>query len=644
MESSFPYILVRLPAVPRSRLHQLIEPETRDVETVRLLQSQPFFDALMDSNPELATRVRKLKAENPESRNKKERQTIRAALRYLWRATLRPIPFGRLCGTALGRLTDQLPKIRDLTNRQIIETASGSRLKNIAQNVLLQPGLAHQTWLSLSPLCSTGNYPFKYWSSQSNQLQPVPEQYQSLVLTLSKCEVAKYSDLSEEFEEAILQEAIKIGLVEQHAAAPDEDEYSTLLALLWTELPKNLDLLPAILALTSNEEKDRHYDSFIPDTLEINQPGIDAFFEEISYYASIDPQSSQKNVSHHTHGSAALISLIDFYEKFRDQSQNIQNKLNFGEKHRRICFRYRRFSNGSNGQPRYHLSYFGGGQMSLLPRYERFPFQDESDFPKLVRSWFENWPDIWELYGDFPHDADFHEPVTQRTLQVRGFSDNGNIRLTDLQVMEHSPDGPFSLVDPDGNRIQPVFFGVSSEVALHPLVRFLLHLGNPAPSFLEQTCRALGPMVASELSMLGDSIRVIPEITLGETIVLSPRLWLIPSVSVPALKTPVSSEVYKSFHQWLSKENLPKGLAQAAVPGREPQCFDFRHPEGVNTFLRLLRSTESVILNDMYLTRDEDGLQAVEGWYEAEYYAELMVSGAISTSADVEIEEPQCAL
>ncbi len=450
--------------------------------------------------------------------------------------------------------------------------------------------------------------------------------------------------MSAEFEEVILHEAIKTRLVEQHAAAPGEDEYAALLSLLWSELPKNLDLLPTILALTSGEEKDRHSDSFVPATLEINLPGIDAFLKEISHFASLTPEFLQRNSSPQTNESPNFVSVIDFYERFRDQPQYLQKQLTSCEKSRRICFRYRRVSNGLNGQPRYHLSYFGGGQMSLLPRYERLPFQDESDLPTLVRNWLKNWPEVLELYGDFPHDADYHKPVTQRTLQVHGFSGCDNIRLADLQAMEHSPDGPFSIVDPEGNRIHPAFFGVSSEVALHPLARFILYLGNSESSFLEQTCRALGPMVASELSMIGDTIRVIPEITLGETIVLSPRLWLIPAASVPVFKAPVSAETYETFCEWLMQEKLPQGLAQAAIPGREPQCFDFRHPEGVNTFLRLLRNSESVILNEMYLTQDEDGLQAVEGWYEPEYYTELMVSGVINSPDEIEVEETECAL
>jgi len=100
-----------------------------------------------------------------------------------------------------------------------------------------------------------------------------------------------------------------------------------------------------------------------------------------------------------------------------------------------------------------------------------------------------------------------------------------------------------------------------------------------------------------------------------------------PAHSLPDVTTPVGARDFIRFHDWLAKWNMPSRLVQAARPGREPQWVDMGHPEGVNNFLRMFRSSEVVILCDALLDDDEDGLRSAHGWVEPEYYAELAGEG-----------------
>jgi hypothetical protein len=190
-------------------------------------------------------------------------------------------------------------------------------------------------------------------------------------------------------------------------------------------------------------------------------------------------------------------------------------------------------------------------------------------------------------------------------------------------VAPRSADGVPILTDPQGERIRPSFFGVTAEPTLPPFVQFALSIGNPEITVLEAIYRAVGLAVADRLATLVESVVTLPEITLGETVVLSPKMWLVPARSVPAISTPVNASEFSSFHCWLAESCMPSRLAQAARPGEEPQWVDFGNPEGVNNFLRTLRSVAVVILRGSFLDRDEQGLASGSAWYEPEYYTEL---------------------
>jgi hypothetical protein len=183
------------------------------------------------------------------------------------------------------------------------------------------------------------------------------------------------------------------------------------------------------------------------------------------------------------------------------------------------------------------------------------------------------------------------------------------------------------ITDRAGARIRPAFFGVTAEHNLPPILRFALSLGNPEMTVLEGICRTVRSAIGEVLQQLPDGVVDLPELTLGTTVLLSPRLWFVPGKSLPDVTSPVNASCFVRFHDWLAKWGMPSGLVQASRPGQEPQWVDLSNPEGVNNFLRIFRSADVVIVCDSLLEKDEDGLLSKHGWYEPEYYAEVSGDG-----------------
>jgi hypothetical protein len=199
------------------------------------------------------------------------------------------------------------------------------------------------------------------------------------------------------------------------------------------------------------------------------------------------------------------------------------------------------------------------------------------------------------------------------------------MRLADLKVARHSPKTPPFLIDSAGVRVRPAFFGVAAEHTLPPILRFALAIGNSERTVLESVCRALHFLLVQSLMLLDSSIAVLPELTLGRSIVLSPQIFLIPAAALPHVTTPVTRLGFSCFQDWLCQTGLPRRLIQVGIPMQEPQWLDLGHPEGINNFFRIARSNEALIVSKSFLNHDNDGLHASDGWYEPEYYAEVGV-------------------
>jgi hypothetical protein len=262
--------------------------------------------------------------------------------------------------------------------------------------------------------------------------------------------------------------------------------------------------------------------------------------------------------------------------------------------------------------------------MSLLPRYARLPFDNQHEFQRDVCEWIGRWPAVREFYGGAIHDADAHDPPGSRVIHFPGTAPPpGSIPLGSLLVAVRPESGAPMITDRAGTHIRPAFFGMSSYHTLPSMLRFALYLGNPEMTVLESVCSTVQSTLAAVFRRLTDKVVNLPEVTLGARILLSPRLWFVPALSLPNVEAPVRVHSFVRFHDWLAKWEMPSRLVQAIRPGQEPQWVDLGNPEGVNNFLRIFRSSPVAIVSDSFLERDEDGLRSVQGWYEPEYYAEV---------------------
>jgi hypothetical protein len=613
MVKAFPFLLLRLPSVPRSALHALAyrhdrddaDASSADTATVALLQSQPFFGALEEANGELAARVAKLPRVAAKEMKKKERQTVRAALRYLWRAALRPVPCGRLCGTALGVLEVAGARPLDLRQREIAPSASPPRIPEVIP-------------LSAVRRC-------RVYLDPSVRVDDADEPFRMLATILDGVHSIAWSELvSRGFAEKDLLAAIHAGIAGLGAAAPGEEEVDAWMRVWWEAVPHDFSVLDTIATLEAAPGP--RVDSCCARLLPVSDDGISDFLAEVADHGSrIAYEVSPANfvASRLLPPDGRPMFLRELYERYVQAVPTTAPSAleEMRRSSRRLSVRFRRATNGPHG-PRYHVIFFGGSRMSLLPRYATLPFA--ADFAAEVRHWMSRWPELCDLFGVIAHDADTHAPFTRRVIHCAGPPPaTSRIRLADLRVVLRPGSVAPLLIDPEDNPVQPVFFGVAAEYALPPLVRFALMLGQPERTALEVICEQLGHLLAQRLAGCGDAIVSLPERTLGRSIVLQPQLHLVPAAALPRIGTPVTRHDFRAVHDWLRQFSLPTELVQCGAPGEEPQWLDFRHPEGVNNFFRMTRSRPLLIVAGSFLDRDDHGFRAIEGWYEPEYYAEV---------------------
>ncbi|MGA2435131.1 MAG: hypothetical protein ABSG25_07575, partial [Bryobacteraceae bacterium] len=648
----FPYILVRLPVVPRSALHRLAYDRTLawrkaradedatperefledsiacDPEAVRLLQWPPFLDALIEANPELGQRVAGLRQAPAAELRKKERQTVRAALRYLWRAALRPIPHGGLCGTALGVLDEPWPEpAPDLSARICMQTFSSKRVSEAARLAWRVPAAGRRSRLYGSPLLWTGtDAKRRYWDAARNAPEEVPAALDPLLDALGREPGLAWSDAANIADEAAIRAGLECGLIEQYAAAPGEDERVALSGVLWQAAFGDLELLEPLAALSpeaappQGRKNPVKCDSCHAAKLGLaGVPGMQAFLAEMAELGAkiAEPASHDARIAgavlRRIAPSGRPLPLLEFYGESRRvargygvefvgpenwgalaaamgiSTDSVQARvpgwIERGATDSAVEFRLPREWRAARGEPRrislrfrraragrFLLAHFGGDRMSLLPRYARLPFDDQLAFQRELRTWMNRWPEVWELYGGVVHDADAHDPPTSRVLHFPGTpAPPGSIALGSLMVAVRPEDGVPVLTDCEGVRIRPAFFGVTAEHALPASVRFALAIGNPEMTVVEGICRALRATLADVFLNLNGRVVALSEVTLGKTILLSPRLWMAPAHSLPDVTTPVGARDFIRFHDWLAKWNMPSRLVQAARPGREPQ-------------------------------------------------------------------------
>jgi len=703
----FPYILVRLPIVPRSALGALawrrtlawlqtreggsaslrrayLEDERANTPaTIRLLQDPSFLEALIQANPELGRRVAMLDAAS-DRLFKKERQTIRAALRYWWRGALRPSPFGGLCGTALGTIEEYWPNpVPNLSVRSWTRNLAPSFVSFVAKMAWRSSAARRHSRLYASPLIWDGPGPRKrFWNAAQDAPVDVPGSLTKLLHSLEREPAQTWGTVAAVFGESLIAEAVRAGVVEQFAAAPVQDEGEALTQILWQASFEDVALLGLLGTLSTDAagptacENSIKSDTCYPVRLGLaGVPRLRDFLQEIADFGAriAQPVSTESRLAgqilRRFASAGQPIALLAFFAHCKDLAAASGIEFRTPEDWAplaaalgivveppespirgwmlrsvgsgavefplpgswvrdnavplRVSFRFRR-----GRSDRFLLTHFGGDRMSLLPRYKNLSFDDRNHYRHELKKWMNRWPQVHQLYGGTVHDADSHRPPEGPMIHFPGASPPpGSSPLGSIMISLRPEDDVPVLTDSTGSPIQPAFFGVSAERLLPPILRLTLSVRNSGMTVLEGVYYALRAEFADAFDHLADMPIELPAVTLGQTILLSPRLWLIPCSILPHIHTPIDAEGFLHFQDWLSRWRLPSGIVQVAQPGQEAQWVDLRNPEGVNNFLRVCRPVDAVIVGESLLENDEEGLESICGWFEPEYYAEVRGSG-----------------
>lgn len=706
---AFPWALVRNCQVPRFLLSTLRyeralallsesaaaeDAQRCDPAAVRLLHSEPFFSGLKHANPELAGRVLKLPETAESEMNKKERQTLRAALRYLWRAAMKPTPFGGFVATGVTSLTESRSGV---ASDKPVRTARPSHrvLLEFARATFRHHAARQSAWLRLSPFCCVDDQQrARLWSEASGDWRFADAEIAAIVGPLP-AEGICCRQIPPELLDRILRE----GWAELHLATLDSDSDDALRRLQWQAFAADAGILPlalqwedyrgrlaAVTAGNSDGQSQFHIDSCHPTPL----PGEaypEAFFEEVVQFGShlwlpgmrMEAQILRA-LFRYLNGRSTACRFLDFYAGvrqlragarsaepvlqqlislaywlklevedpfacFREALEDalrvaasgtvpfpvVPEKLRYDSVHARLSMRYQRAETPSH-EARHHISLWGGDRMSLYPRYGRLPFAVDPPLIEQWRVWMRRWPDACDINTGFVHDADHRGLTTDRTIDLPGSAPHrGSIPIAEL-ILHLEPEGDrLYLADRQGRIVDPVFCGASAPTRLPEMAQFLLLLAPGRCAALEAAIHAVNQSLLRCLSDFAPTgFAAFPAITLGKTILLSPRFWLMAPRKLHQFAAPVSKAEFLEFHRFLSAHQFPQRLVKVQVGNAEPLWVDLAHPEGVNNLLRLARGSLPLLLSEPLQQRPDHDQSS-----ETEYYVEL-ASKASSTTHQFE--------
>jgi hypothetical protein len=285
--------------------------------------------------------------------------------------------------------------------------------------------------------------------------------------------------------------------------------------------------------------------------------------------------------------------------------------------------------------PRYQLVLWGGPRMSLFPRYADLPHAGRGDLAQDFSAWMLQWPEVADTWGTLSTGANVRVASTRRMIDLPGERVHpAGIAPRELAVALDEDERRLVLrAAVTGERLRPVFFGVSRPRALSSLVTLLCHLAGFDRSFLDVACDAVNAIHFDRAT--ASRITRLPELQLGDAILLSPETFVLPAEALAGEHTPVDRRGFFRVHDLLESHGLPRGLVQvrADLEDREPAWLDLEHPEGVNALLRIARCSTTVSLSPP--VADEDaGVRANDGTYDVEYYAEIAAGTALGRDDD----------
>lgn len=696
-----------------------------------LLRTPRFRLGLLLANRAIAEQLDSIAPGRP--LDKRERQTVIRAMRYLLRATLKPTPLGFFAGTAVvdeRRPPDApLPSLEPRTPRARPNRAV---YRHVARALLSRAAVRREATVFLSPLCfeDEGRFwgPLGPGSDDGYRELPLDPVLRRRLLDapregLAYPLFAEHTGLSDEAIEALWL----AGVLQLDAGASEAelDDAEALLRLLWRAVPRDFSVLSDIAALTSYESAlagaasldphERasglaaleqaaapllgaepgsllppllHEDTACPAAPRLPRDAWRPFLDELAtygagmLYADLCPEEeSLAHLFRALNPGATRVPLLRFHRQYLEFCQRHGHGVDHFENALHLCrllglpyrdpaapFRedleraieaaqggevvYRpdsartaRFEPASSMRlsvrfgpapagargPRYQLLFWGSDRMSLFPRYAGLPCPTEGAVEEAFRAWMARWPSVADVHSSLGRNVDLRSVLTRRVLDAPDARPRpGGTPLRDLAVTAETPSGRLALVDRDGEVVSALFLGVSAPQHLPAIVRFLAHLSGHRTSLLELVTRALNQILLSRLDTAPREPIRLPAIYLGDHILLSAPVFLLGAACLPRVGVTVDRAGFFAFHDWLAEHGLPR-LAQVRIDQRDPLWVDLAHPEGVNGFLRFVRSAPVFL---MYPPVETDApLSAPEGEYAVEYYMELCAGTSESAGA-----------
>jgi len=652
------------------------EQSRRDAALLALCRDPCFEKGLTLANPGLAAHVACLTP--GAALSKSGRRTLASALQYVLRASMKPTPLGYFCSTAAVPLHEGHDYNPEKCAMLQVNRAA---LAPIFNQLLEHPAVRAKAMIRLSAQAYEDNEGFWIAPHGADYHACDSQVYRSSTLLEQGLRWSECKIEDAQIIEALISGAAELdwGLSNSEA-----DDFDVLLRLLWEAAFCDFDLLPLIADVTGKRDAVQHRDVRVVKAAEpllfedtycraVPLPRIQPFLDELGHYAGdfqwahVTPEEQVlAEMFRRFNPGAEEAPLLKFHRQYAAYCAQWKLGTDHWSNTPHLCqhfavktadpmpqmaarlteavaschggelafpcdarelgtwkkARRRRLSLRLAGAPggRFHPVFWGGEAMSLLPRYARNPFA--ADFASSAREWFARWPEQADIYGSLGRSVDLREPFTRRLIQAPGVRpEERTLQLRGLRVRLDADGAGLVLTTANGERVQPLFLGVTVPDRLPAIHQFLFHLGGRRANFFEFALRSVGQFTIEKLTNAGTKIERLPLISLGSHIVLSGPAYIVPCAALP-LKSIGYAELFR-FQDWLDANRLPH-LAQAWAYGQAPLWVDLDHPFGIKNLLRLTRSANTFLLRPPLLG-ESDLLQTPDGAFETEYYVEFFM-------------------
>jgi hypothetical protein len=641
--------------------------------TLELLNGRWLRLALELGSPRLAAVLDRLHRTGIAS-DRRARQALRTGMAHVWRAAYKPIPCSYFASTARIRFVDgEVPGPLALGERSARLRPDRRMLAALAGTLLRHPQIRPHTLARLA----------------ADHLGELTEEASAEVVRRLEGAASQrehWSRLASDVDERLLERALESGLLELDSGASESDVDDLDILIRLTSVagaPEELSAQRAALEsyrrvvevlsvprrprFESLEEAEGvrslvHEDTFFRAPIARCIARIRPFFEEIVRYGAElccpEPTPEALTLSalfDDLSPGGRPVPLHAFYRSYRERARlpppedtaalrsvraAVALALERGavlrpeiarldawraRTPRRISLRFTSAGGGDRDRSRFFVSFWGSDRMSLLPRYATLPFADGDATPD-VRAWMRGWPSAADIVTAPSGNPDLRPRVTRRCIAGPSSRvEEGDIPLGGLWLAKDRETGGVELrAGAEGERLDPVFLGVSAAHRLAPIVQLLLQMGQGRPSYLDLVYRVLHGVIV-ERATGSTSPASLPELRLGDHILVSPRLAIVPREAWPKVPDPYAPGQFFQFHDWLSAHEIPAGVVQARglTATRDAQWLDLRHPDGVWHLLRTGRDTAHTVVMDSPMPDADEELCTEAGCFCIETYAEL---------------------